>query len=70
MGTFFKCNYFFGLGLDKALVISVTNALVTSPLVDFNSAIASSRVNPFLVMSLIDFSGNGDGARGVDDAAG
>lgn len=62
-----KESYFLGLGLAKALVINVTNALVTSPLVDFNSAIASSRVKPFLVISLIDFSGKGDG--GGDDTA-
>ena len=50
--------------MAKDFVINVTNALVTSPLLDFNSAIASSRVNPFLVISLIDFSGKGDGVTG------
>lgn len=55
--------------MAKDFVINVTNALVTSPLLDFNSAIASSRVNPFLVISLIDFSGKGDGVTGGGAAA-
>jgi len=37
---------------------------VTSPFVNFNSSIACSLVNPFFVISLIAFSGKGDGVGG------
>jgi len=63
-------DHFFCLGFDKDFVISVTSALVTSPFVNFNSSIACSLVNPFFVISLITFSGKGDGVGGNAAAAG
>lgn len=44
-------------GMDKDLAMRETSAFVGSPLFTFNSSIACSRVNPLLVMCLIDSSG-------------
>ena len=52
--------------MDNDLVIKETNALVASPLVDRNSSIACSRVNPLFVICRIESSGNDAEAVLVD----